>query len=281
MFRKNLWLIINLTLASLFLYYMAGVYVCDTVSLYNSNDIINPFPWEVYGEYGCALRYSLTTMFLSVVWGAITLLGLIIPVFTKNLKRNLKISLIFISILGLTYAFAYIREQYRANNLKTEQLSQKESELNRKMRATGKGIEENATGNYTVTNCTDTLQEKNNFKILIISCTAYVKAAGSYIIKGKVFPNSSAEDVYDNALMESNSLLWDSQTGGIVKIDMEYRHLAKGKSIPNGRYGYSLEFIPSGGLSNKLSPYIFKGVTTQSYSGYLFDSLPFKPADKF
>ncbi|MBU1104562.1 hypothetical protein KJ664_01525 [Patescibacteria group bacterium] len=274
MIKKNIWLIINAIFLAVFAYAFVGIYACKYIPFYDSRDIRDPFFWGVYGNLSCSLGYALGTAFLTFAWAGSTLLGLTISWFKKCLKKNLKISLLFVLIWGAFWLFSYARGENRVKALEKEQRAKQE--LGKELEDITKTKEVNSQENYIVNNCTDALaDDKDNVKVIKITCAVFVKIPGNYLVVAKLLPANYVDDGFDNVLIESNSTYWDLKDQNVVVVYLNYRHLVKTKIMPDGPYSYRIELIPTGEIENKLFPYTHTGITIGSYLGTIFNGLPF------
>lgn len=279
MIKKNLWLIINAVCLIVFLYNFIGIYACESLPIYNSNHIPDPIFFGVYGGFGCNLGYSLATGFFTLVWVSVTLLGLIFSWLKKCLRRNLKTSLVFILIWGILSSFSFFHERGRISNIAREQADKLAQE--KIQEEIKKAKEANTPGNYNVTDCYDILDKQFSANPVIrISCFVSVKMSGTYIVKGTLQPVDAIADGSDNALMESDSIAWGLQDTTVIMVHFNYRHLAKNKAIPDGPYTYNITFYPGEGLTDKLFPYTYTGVTENSYLGSMFNDFSYKPVNQ-
>ncbi|PIS22754.1 hypothetical protein COT50_00265 [candidate division WWE3 bacterium CG08_land_8_20_14_0_20_41_10] len=280
MIKKHLWLIINLVCLAIFLYNFVGIYACESLPFYNSQGIPDFIFWGVYGDYmfGCSVGYALATGFFDLVWASVTLLGLLFSWYKKWLKRNLITSLTFIIIWGILSSFSYFHEQERTNIIAREQTTKIEQE--KRLEDVERHKEANTPGNYNVSNCRDTLDRQfSKNPVIRIDCFVSVKMTGTYVLRGTLQPVDSPTDGFDPVILESDSPAWGLQDETAVMVHFNYRHLAKNKVMPDGRYVYKIYFYPDGDLGDKLFPHTYTGTTENSYLGSMFSDFPFKPVN--
>lgn len=276
LFKRPLWLWINLVVLGIFLYFFGGLYLCDKIFIYDARSTPDPIFFGIYGELGCNIKYSLAVMFWSVVLLAVTVLGLVISWYKKCLQKNLLISGVVVGIWLLLAGGSYFVEKHRVGNLKQEQLEKIRVEDQARLQEEYK--RQNSIDNYKVNYCYDSLaKDYKEQPVIRVSCFVYIKTAGQYIISGSLLPANQEADGYDNVLLETKTETWGLEGDSVIWTHFEYRHLAKDKIMPDGPYGYKIKLTPVAELANTLVPFEYSGVTAQSYSGKSFADLPFKP----
>ena len=268
--KNKRWIILNTILLVIFLYIYTGIYACNKLPFYDSSTSIIMF--------SCGFGYLALLIFYSVFWLIIDMVGLVYYWKKGFATEALKIFFIFIA-MSVTIFFSVPIYENVENSVKTyKEKKQEELNLQKKL---------NTTGNYELSNCTDSLEKE----ILTINCVVGVNLPGQYLIKGKLLAKNPRITKRDETILETHPNQYTLEKNTDIEVSFEYKHLAKNKNVPNGPYTIELTIIPTDNLLQQIEPYTFSGyenvskqdnysqkefLQTKFYSGAIFYKLPYK-----